>query len=62
LRCRRTTVPERVQPSWNEVNQSQQEKERMIYEAREQYNKMIPQAKGQAEKTIREAEDMPMSV
>jgi membrane protease subunit HflK len=56
IEMQRTTVPERVQPSWNEVNQSQQEKERMIYEAREQYNKMIPQAKGQAEKTIREAE------
>lgn len=56
IEMQRTTVPESVQPSWNEVNQSQQEKERMIYEAREQYNKMIPQAKGQAEKTIREAE------
>ncbi|NLA74154.1 MAG: FtsH protease activity modulator HflK [Deltaproteobacteria bacterium] len=56
IEMQRTTVPERVQPSWNEVNQSQQEKERMIYEAKEQYNRMIPQAKGQAEKTIREAE------
>lgn len=56
IEMQRTTVPETVQPSWNEVNQSQQEKERMIYEAREQKNKMIPQAKGQAEKTIREAE------
>lgn len=56
IEMQRTTVPESVQPSWNEVNQSQQEKERMIYEAKEQKNKMIPQAKGQAEKTIREAE------
>ncbi len=56
IEMQRTTVPETVQPSWNEVNQSQQEKEQVIYEAKEQYNKMIPQAKGQAEKTIREAE------
>ncbi|MBN2418468.1 MAG: FtsH protease activity modulator HflK [Deltaproteobacteria bacterium] len=56
IEMQRTNVPDPVQPSWNEVNQAGQEKERMIYEAREQYNKMIPQAKGQAEKTIREAE------
>ncbi len=56
IEMQQTTVPESVQPSWNEVNQSQQEKERMILEAREQYNKTIPQAEGQAEKTIREAE------
>ncbi|MBN1904306.1 MAG: FtsH protease activity modulator HflK [Deltaproteobacteria bacterium] len=56
IEMQQTTVPEPVQPSWNEVNQSQQEKERMIYEANEQRNKIIPQAKGQAEKTIREAE------
>ena len=46
-------VPEPVQPSWNEVNKAQQEKEEMIYEAQKQYNKVIPQAKGQAEKTIK---------
>ncbi len=56
IEMQRTNVPELVQPSWNEVNQAGQEKERMIYEAREQYNKMIPQAKGEAEKTIKTAE------
>jgi len=56
IEMQKTNVPEPVQPSWNEVNQAQQEKERMIYEAQEQYNKMIPQAKGQAEKTIKAAE------
>jgi membrane protease subunit HflK len=56
IEMQKTNVPVPVQPSWNEVNQAQQEKERMIYEAQEQYNKMIPQAKGQAEKTIKAAE------
>jgi len=56
VEMKRTTVPEPVQPSWNEVNQAIQEKEKMIYQAREAYNKLIPQARGQAEKTIKEAE------
>ena len=56
IEMQKTNVPKPVQPSWNEVNQAQQEKERLIYEAQEQYNKMIPQAKGQAEKTIKAAE------
>jgi membrane protease subunit HflK len=56
IEMKRTNVPEPVQPSWNEVNQAVQEKEKMIYQAREEYNKRVPQAKGDAEKTIREAE------
>ena len=56
IEMKKTNVPEPVQPSFNEVNQAVQEKERMIYEAREQYNKVIPAAKGDAEKTIRAAE------
>ena len=52
----KTNVPEPVQPSWNEVNQAQQEKERMIEQAQKEYNTIIPQAMGQAEKTIKEAE------
>ncbi|MFC1666269.1 FtsH protease activity modulator HflK [Candidatus Omnitrophota bacterium] len=45
-----------VKPSFNEVNEAKQEKEKMINEAWEAYNKAIPAAKGQAEKTIRESE------
>ena len=56
IELQKTNVPEPVQPSFNEVNQAIQEKERMIYEAREQYNKLIPQARGNAEKTIKSAE------
>jgi membrane protease subunit HflK len=56
VEMKKTNVPKPVQPSFNEVNQAVQEKERMIYQAREAYNKIIPAAKGQAEKTIKGAE------
>jgi membrane protease subunit HflK len=56
VEMKRTNVPKPVQPSFNEVNQAIQEKETMIYKAREKYNKAIPTAKGQAEKTIKSAE------
>jgi membrane protease subunit HflK len=56
IEMKRTNVPDAVQPSFNEVNQAGQEKEKMIYQAREEYNKRVPQARGEAEKTIREAE------
>ncbi len=47
--------PDPVKPSFNEVNQAQQEKERMINEAWAEYNRVIPKAKGQALQTIQEA-------
>jgi len=56
IEMQKTNVPEPVQPSWNEVNQAGQEKEKMIELANAQYNALIPQARGQAEKTIKEAE------
>lgn len=56
IEMKTTNVPEPVQPSFNEVNQSVQEKEKMIYQAKEAYNKVIPAAKGDAEKTIKSAE------
>lgn len=56
IEMKKTNVPEPVQPSFNEVNKAQQEKETMIYKAKEEYNKAIPAALGEAEKTIREAE------
>ena len=56
IEMKKTNVPEPVQPSFNEVNQSIQEKEKMIYQANEAYNKVIPAARGNAEKTISKAE------
>ncbi len=56
IEMKKTNVPIPVQPSFNEVNQAVQEKEKMIYQAKEDYNSAIPAAKGEAERTIRAAE------
>ncbi|MDH4219615.1 MAG: FtsH protease activity modulator HflK [Candidatus Aminicenantes bacterium] len=48
--------PEPVKPSFNEVNEALQEKERKINEAWAEYNQEIPKAQGVAEQTIRGAE------
>lgn len=48
--------PDAVKPSFNEVNQAQQEKEKMINEARAAYNQVIPRARGQAQQTVEQAE------
>lgn len=56
VELKRTNVPDPVQPSFNEVNQAVQEKEKLIYQAREDYNKAIPAARGEAERTIKSAE------
>ncbi len=48
--------PDPVKPSFNEVNEAKQERERLINEAWQEYNKTIPQTIGEAERTIRTAE------
>jgi len=48
--------PRPVQASFNEVNQAQQKKERLINEARRAYNKVIPLAEGEKDQRIREAD------
>jgi membrane protease subunit HflK len=48
--------PDFVKPSFNEVNQAQQEKEKLINQARAEYNQVIPRARGEAEETIQRAE------
>ncbi|MFV2073658.1 MAG: FtsH protease activity modulator HflK [Thermoanaerobaculales bacterium] len=47
--------PDPVKPSFNEVNQAEQERERAINEARGAYNRVIPKARGEAEQTIEQA-------
>lgn len=48
--------PDPVKPSFNEVNQAQQEREKLINEARAGYNQIIPRAKGQAQQTLEQAQ------
>ncbi|MBI3316683.1 MAG: FtsH protease activity modulator HflK [Candidatus Omnitrophica bacterium] len=50
------TPPNEVKPSFNEVNEARQEKEKVINQAWEEYNRVIPKAKGQADQVLREAE------
>jgi modulator of FtsH protease HflK len=52
--------PEPVKPSFNDVNESLQEKERKINEALAEFNKEIPKAQGEAEQAIRGAEGYAM--
>ena len=48
--------PEKVQPAFNEVNAAQQDKERLVNEALEEYNKIIPKARGQALQMVEQAQ------
>ena len=48
--------PDPVKPSFNEVNQAIQEKERAINEAYAELNREIPRARGEAEEAMRAAE------
>jgi len=52
--------PDPVQPSFNDVNESLQEKERKINDARAEYNQEIPRAKGEAEQMISASEGYAM--
>lgn len=46
------TPPETVKPAFNEVNQAEQERERLINEAEKRRNQVIPKARGEAKQTI----------
>jgi membrane protease subunit HflK len=48
--------PDPVKPSWDEVNQAQQQRDRLINEALTDYNSVIPRARGEAEQVILQAE------
>ena len=48
--------PEPVKPSFNAVNQAEQELERLVNEAEAQYNQIIPRAEGRARQSIQQAE------
>ena len=52
--------PDQVKPSFNEVNESLQEKERKINEAWSEYNELIPRSRGEAQQMIRAAEGYAM--
>ena len=48
--------PEPVKPAFNEVNAAQQDREKFINSALEDYNKVIPRARGEAKQVVKQAE------
>jgi modulator of FtsH protease HflK len=50
------TPPDPVKPAFNEVNQAEQEKERMINEAEKRRNQALPRARGEALQVLEAAE------
>ncbi len=48
--------PQTVKPSFNAVNQAQQERETLINKAESEYNSVIPRARGEALETVQLAE------
>ena len=56
VQLKNVNPPKSVQPSFNEVNQAQQEREQMINVANGEYNKIVPRARGEAEQKEQAAE------
>ncbi|PLX88001.1 MAG: FtsH protease activity modulator HflK [Desulfuromonas sp.] len=50
------TPPDPVKDAFNEVNESEQQKESLIFQAREQFNREVPKARGEAKKALQEAQ------
>jgi membrane protease subunit HflK len=50
------TPADPVRPSFNEVNQAEQEREQKINAAQSEYNRVVPRARGEAQQTIAQAE------
>jgi len=48
--------PEKVKPSFNAVNEAQQEREERINTAQREYNQVIPRARGEAQQAIEQAQ------
>ena len=56
VQLKNVNPPRPVQGSFDEVNEAQQERERMINVARGEYNKAIPRAKGRADQKVQSSE------
>ncbi|MBL1262256.1 FtsH protease activity modulator HflK [Candidatus Methylomicrobium oryzae] len=56
VQLKNVNPPVPVQPSFNEVNRAQQDRENMINIANGEYNKAVPRARGEADQRIQAAE------
>ncbi|MCH8496185.1 MAG: FtsH protease activity modulator HflK [Balneolales bacterium] len=48
--------PEQVKPSFNAVNEAQQQRETLINQGQAEFNRVIPRARGEAQQTVQQAE------
>lgn len=53
--------PDPVKPSFNGVNEAEQQRETLINQARADYNRVIPRAAGEAQQTIQQSEGYALS-
>lgn len=56
VQLKNVNPPDPVQPSFNEVNRAQQDRENVINLANGEYNKAVPRARGEADQQVRAAE------
>jgi len=56
VQLKNVNPPQEVQASFNEVNQAQQEREKLINVANGEYNKAVPRARGEAEQKLQAAQ------
>lgn len=56
VQLKNVNPPTPVQPSFNEVNQAQQEREKLVNVANGEYNKVVPRARGEAEQKVQASE------
>lgn len=56
VQLKNVNPPLPVQPSFNEVNRAQQDRENLINLANGEYNKAVPRARGEADQKVRAAE------
>jgi len=56
IQLKNVNPPQPVQASFNEVNQAQQEREKLINIANGEYNKAVPKARGEADQKLQSAE------
>ena len=56
LKLQNVLPPDKVKPSYNEVNEAEQYREKLINQAQEQYNASVPRAQGEALQRLEQAE------
>lgn len=56
LKLQNVLPPDKVKPSYNDVNEAEQYREKLVNQAQEKYNSTVPKALGQAKQRMEQAE------